>query len=549
MSALAGDPATTALVRAQATARTMAAELNRLADGTEAAAWPTGHTSGWQGAAAESAAHLLAVRSEQFRTVAALARQASAAFTRHAEALEPVVALKRQTDQVPTELAATWQRRADDLAAASARQTADVLLALANSAPPPASVWSRRLEQVDAWRGEVQLGTAEAAEALVNVVGQVGARLMHPFDRRAPEEAKQLRTAALEAARHPLTVVKSAVDWDTWRTNPARAAGHLVPDLVAAAASGGTAGAAKAMTVAGRTRAAIESAAVRDRLRREATGAAASASRQALVRRAQAVPAVADGWIGPGGTRLTPLQNASAEAFHALSAADEPTVTAAMRAAVAGRGRLAGLDQRLKPAESYKQKLATAHARTGKPLPDLLAGAKDAMRYTAVLDDANYVRGVADIANALERHGFHAQSSHNAWHGPRYRGINSHWLDPVTGAAFEVQFHTPASWRITKQTHAMYEEYRLPTTPATRRAELHDLIATEYRQAPIPGWVQTLTEDVFPPATRPDPITPPVDYTVHAAALGAGVAGLGTAAARIEVGTRSRDREGHSRTP
>jgi hypothetical protein len=551
-----------------AAAMTMAGRLSVLANGLDAAAsalpggssgpksgssgLPGGSSGwdgdiGWSGPAAAALARLLAARPELFLAVAEACRAAATALSRHAEALGPAAALRQQSEQAPPELAAELGRRADALADDSARQAAGTLLSLAESAPPRGAGWHRVLDQVDTWRSEIQLGAAESTVALLGSLGQLATRVANPLDRAAPAELQRAGTGLWDAVRNPVELAKSIVDWDTWRTNPARAAGHLVPDLVAAVASGGTAAAAKSATVAEQTRAALRFAAVRDSLRREATGSAAAMSRQALVRRAQSegrtrldscltrpVPTGDLGWQGPGGLRLTALQNASAEAFHELSAATETSVTAALReAAKAGQGRLAGLDHWLKPADSFKRKLAIAHAKTGGPLPDLLAGAEDAVRYTAVITDKNYVRGVTEIAAALEQRGFHPQVPHNAWHGPRYRGINSTWLDPVTGAAFEVQFHTPASWRTTKATHGMYEEYRMPNVSPQRKAELHELIAAEYRKVPIPGWVQTLTEHSFPPP-RPDPVQPPVDYTVHAATTGAAAAQLGVIAARTE---------------
>jgi len=43
---------------------------------------------------------------------------------------------------------------------------------------------------------------------------------------------------------HPIALVKSLTDYDTLTTSPARFAGHLIPDLIAAAATAGTATAA-----------------------------------------------------------------------------------------------------------------------------------------------------------------------------------------------------------------------------------------------------------------------------------------------------------------
>lgn len=46
-------------------------------------------------------------------------------------------------------------------------------------------------------------------------------------------------------AQHPKEFGKAVVDWDMWKEDPARALGRLVPDLAAAAASGGSTAAAK----------------------------------------------------------------------------------------------------------------------------------------------------------------------------------------------------------------------------------------------------------------------------------------------------------------
>jgi hypothetical protein len=521
----------------------ISARLRLLADAMDAAAAALpGGAPGWTGPAADAASRLLATRPERFRAAGLACRSAADALSRHAEALGPAIALDRRAQLVPAEPAVLLEQRAQGQAGDSARQTAGVLLALAGSAPRRGDGWHRLVRQVDTWRGEVLLGAAESTEELAGTVLGLALRLANPFRSRAPDVIRDAGLAAADAVRHPVEFGKAVLDWDTWRQNPFRAVGHLAPDVASAVAGGAAATSARATTVARRSRAAAQAAAARDGVRRTEAAAAAASARRALVRQAQAAAEArlaaglwdrASTWRGAGGTWLTPLQNADAEAFHALVAAREPPVTAALHQVTAvSRGRLVGLDHRLKQPDSYKRKLATAYASTGEPLPRLLANAQDAVRYSVVIDDAHYVRGVADIAAALERRGFHAGPPHNAWFGPRYRGLNSTWLDPTTGTAFEVQFHTPASWRVTRQTHGLYEEFRLPDVSPERKAELHELIAAEYRKVPIPGWVQLLKDGTFPPATRPDPITPPVDYTVHAAIIGAGGSHLAVAGAR-----------------
>jgi hypothetical protein len=263
-----------------------------------------------------------------------------------------------------------------------------------------------------------------------------------------------------------------------------------------------------------------------------------AAARQALIQRAEgeAAKRMKSGdarppaWQGADGIRLSAQQNAGIEAYHAITAVRERALTSLMQdLSRVAQGELSGLEHRLKTPESAKRKVAVENAGAAGWLPDLplsqlLAKVEDAVRYSVVIGEAQYVRGVGAVAAALERHGFHAQPPHNAWHGPRYRGINSVWLDPTTGTAFEVQFHTPASYRTTKQTHGLYEEYRLPGISPERKAELHELIAAQYRKVPVPGWAGVVQGKNFPPPSAPDPFTPPRNYTVPGASGAAAVA-------------------------
>jgi hypothetical protein len=499
--------------------------LATLADGMNAtaAAFPTAPT-GWQSAAGEILAGVLSARPEQFRAVAVACGAASAALSRHAEQLAAAVVLQRQAGQAPIELAMNLDRRVGEVVDESARQAAGTLLSLAGSAPAREDSLRHWLRQLETIRSEVVIGTAQSTEQLLDTAASVAVRLGRPYDPRTIDDLRSVSSALVDGARHPVELAKAVTDWDTWRTNPARAIGHLLPDVAAALASGGIASGARAAETLSRSRGAIAAAAARDSLRRRAAAAAGYASRQGLVERAVAAAQRpgAQTWHGEGGTRLTARQSTSAEAFHALTSAEEPSVTAALKeVSNTADAELVGLRNRLKQVESFKRKLATQYAITARPLPELLARAQDAVRYTVVIDETSYTRGVSELAAMLERRGFlNLSPPNNAWYSGRYRGINSSWLDPATGAAFELQFHTPASWRITRQTHSMYEEFRLPQTPPERKAELSARIAEAYRAAPVPAGVESLNPANFPPPSAPDPITPPVNYTVHAALAG-----------------------------
>ncbi|MBT0767485.1 hypothetical protein KIH74_01030 [Kineosporia sp. J2-2] len=209
-------------------------------------------------------------------------------------------------------------------------------------------------------------------------------------------------------------------------------------------------------------------------------------------------------WRGPDGLRLSPRASAAVEAFSALTAAGEPTLTAAVReVARAGSAELTGLAHRLKDGESIRRKLATQQANTGRALPALLHRTEDAVRYTMVLADESYAAGVARVTALFEQRGYHRLSLNDTWRSQRYRGINTTWADPATGIAFEVQFHTPATWRVTRDTHPLYEEFRRIGTPAQRRAELSRRIGAAYRAVPMPAGVDPVGVDSVETAPVP----------------------------------------------
>jgi len=84
----------------------------------------------------------------------------------------------------------------------------------------------------------------------------------------------------------------------------------------------------------------------------------------------------------------------------------------------------------------------------------------DTIRCTYQYQEAHYIQGVyADIAR-LEERGFELEVPKNFWSDDQYKGINSQWIEPVTGQRFEVQFHTEISFEAKQLTHEAYERLR-----------------------------------------------------------------------------------------
>jgi hypothetical protein len=526
---------------AAAAAAAIAAHLTLLAAGMEtAAAVFPGSGSAWQGGAAEALSHLVAAHPAKFRLVANACREAAGLVGGLADDLGHVLALQQQALQLPEAAARPLERQAAQLSAEATARAARAMTSLAGTAPRKGDALHRWVDRLDSWRGEILLGTEESAEGLINTVAVAGLGLLHPEDPKNGRDLLSVGAGLVESVRHPVRTGKSIVDWDTWISNPPRAVGHLLPDVAVALAGAGAGSGVQALRTAARSRAALETAA-RDSLRRTAAEAQGRAARKSLIDEADRagqnrMPRSGTGtktgkaWRGEGGARLSARQNASTETFHALSSAAEPSLTAQMHE-LSGtvQAALTGLGHRVKDLESLKRKLATEHARTGKPLPILLNKAQDAVRYTVVIDDTTYVKGVRQLAEMMERRGYVNLRTRNAWHSSRYRGLNTNWADPSSGAVFEVQFHTPASWRITRQTHGLYEEFRLPGTSRARKSELANAIAHAYTKAPAPSQAESLTSLGRPKSGVPEPIEIPVNYTVHTSIAAALAAGLSSA--------------------
>jgi hypothetical protein len=140
---------------------------------------------------------------------------------------------------------------------------------------------------------------------------------------------------------------------------------------------------------------------------------------------------------------------------------------------IAGRegAELVGLEHRLKTLDSLTDKLTRqAGTRAGGTADQMVAtearSIRDTLRYTIQSDDAHY-RG---------------PGSPQA--GP-YRGINTQWTT-LDGHPFELQFHTAESFEVKMETHAMYEEFRNPSTSAARRLELNRMMTKMSDRIPVP---------------------------------------------------------------
>ncbi len=127
----------------------------------------------------------------------------------------------------------------------------------------------------------------------------------------------------------------------------------------------------------------------------------------------------------------------------------------------------------LKSPERYKAKLARMIARhPGVPARDLAAEIYDTARFTFVFDPDQYTDGTWLVHRRLKAQGYELEARRNRWESPEAKGIRTRWRDPAQDLAFEVQFHTPASWDVLQRTHEAYLRITDPQTPPDERAQL-----------------------------------------------------------------------------
>jgi hypothetical protein len=123
----------------------------------------------------------------------------------------------------------------------------------------------------------------------------------------------------------------------------------------------------------------------------------------------------------------------------------------------------------LKSAERLSAKLTRLAARHPDcTAAELATGIGDAVRYAFAFQPEHYTEGTWLVHRKLKAQGFELEARRNRWESPEYKGVWTRWHDPAHDLAFEVQFHTFASWDVMQRT---YQAYLLITDPATAPAE------------------------------------------------------------------------------
>ena len=154
----------------------------------------------------------------------------------------------------------------------------------------------------------------------------------------------------------------------------------------------------------------------------------------------------------------------------AKAKAVEPLITADMKViAQSANAQMAGLEYALKSKSSLARKIETEMLNAGIHADEAVADMKDVLRYTMLLDADNFTQSYQKVVGELLARGYRMPIIKNTWrNGMMYKGINTNLVKD--GQVFELQFHTRESFDLKNgKLHELYEEWRLPSTPETRK--------------------------------------------------------------------------------
>lgn len=125
----------------------------------------------------------------------------------------------------------------------------------------------------------------------------------------------------------------------------------------------------------------------------------------------------------------------------------------------------------------------------------------DVLRYTFLIDAAQYTDTVVSLRQKLQGLKFIPYSLKNYWsEGDMYQGVNDVFTEQRTGIHVELQYHTPESWLLKSDAHVIYEKFRICSEPLEQQRLFAEGVALAAK-LPIPPRVmqlQTVTKKSAP---------------------------------------------------
>ncbi|WP_429002602.1 XopAD/skwp family type III secretion system effector [Xanthomonas fragariae] len=137
----------------------------------------------------------------------------------------------------------------------------------------------------------------------------------------------------------------------------------------------------------------------------------------------------------------------------------EPVVTdMLMRAAELHGGQLEGMHHQFKSPGSLVEKFERQMALKHKTLEEAAAGINDALRYSVVLEPRHFTAGLRGVLASLDDRGHVRVKLVNLFmrHRQAFKAVNVTLRSPE-GALWEIQFHTPDTFKLKEQFHDLYK--------------------------------------------------------------------------------------------
>lgn len=166
-----------------------------------------------------------------------------------------------------------------------------------------------------------------------------------------------------------------------------------------------------------------------------------------------------------------------ADKIYTEAANREPAITRDVVESVENvGGKMYGLDYRLKQTTSMAGKIGADSKSDGLSFDEAGANIKDAIRYTAIVDEKNFTSNYNQIKKNMEDKGYTETRCKNFYemydNGTScQKAVQCVYTDPK-GQSFEFQFHTPSSQGAKELNHPLYEEARAATTSPERAKAL-----------------------------------------------------------------------------
>lgn len=175
----------------------------------------------------------------------------------------------------------------------------------------------------------------------------------------------------------------------------------------------------------------------------------------------------------------------------------EPRITKDVTRSVRkGGADMYGLENRLKTKSSIKRKIETDSKEKGITISKAGQSIKDAVRYTAITSDNNFVKAYNTIKENLENSGYKESRCKNYFDEYRKGNVKHKSVQSVfktdDGYSFEIQFHTPSSQDAKNKKIPIYEERRKPGLSAKRKRELEKQMVDLAENVTIPKDVYTI---------------------------------------------------------